>query len=106
MTAAQWSDGAAGPALSLFDEMTTPDGTWQDSAACAGADPDAWFPAKGHPTAYAKRVCAGCPVRPECLDYALDFERGMGRETRHGVWGGLAPDQRWAADRAARKTAA
>ena len=33
--------------------------------------------------AVAKAICVRCPVRPECLEYALEI-----RET-HGIWGGL-----------------
>lgn len=105
MTAAQWSDGAAGPLLNLFDEMTEPDGAWQDRALCAQSDGDAWFPEKGERNTIARRVCAACPVRPSCLDYAMELERGMGRETRHGIWAGLTPDERWNADRSARRAA-
>lgn len=35
-----------------------------------------------------KRVCDGCPVRVECLDYALTANE------REGVWGGLTPRER------------
>ncbi|PSK52427.1 Transcriptional regulator WhiD [Streptomyces sp. 111WW2] len=38
----------------------------------------------------AKRICALCPVRPACLDYAL-----KAREP-YGVWGGLTADERTA----------
>ena len=36
----------------------------------------------------AKRICARCEVRAECLDYALDT-----REP-YGVWGGLTESER------------
>jgi WhiB family redox-sensing transcriptional regulator len=38
--------------------------------------------------ARAKRICAECPVRSECLDYALSI-----REP-HGIWGGLNESER------------
>jgi len=38
--------------------------------------------------AKAKAICAECPVRAECLDYALDI-----REP-HGIWGGLTEAER------------
>lgn len=50
---------------------------WQDRAVCAGhGDPDLWFPdgegAKAQRQAErAKRLCVGCPVRPQCLAGAL-----------------------------------
>lgn len=58
--------------------------------ACAGMDPDLFFP---HALAtreleFAKRVCAGCPVREVCLQDALD------RGEQYGVWGGLSEDER------------
>lgn len=36
----------------------------------------------------AKEVCAGCPVRNLCLDYALDHDED------YGIWGGLTPRER------------
>jgi len=45
---------------------------WQDRALCAQTDPEAFFPEKGGSTREAKRVCRGCEVRAECLDYALE----------------------------------
>jgi hypothetical protein len=41
---------------------------WFEQAACTQSDPDAWYPTKGGNVEQAKRVCAGCPVRSECLD--------------------------------------
>ncbi len=62
---------------------------WRDHAACADADPRLFFPAgtTGRADAEAqadraKSVCAGCPVRAACLDWAL----ATGQRT--GVWGG------------------
>jgi WhiB family transcriptional regulator, redox-sensing transcriptional regulator len=67
---------------------TGPAGDWQDRALCAQNDPEAFFPDKGESSAPAKRVCAGCEVRPECLQYALDHRE------RFGVWGGLSERER------------
>lgn len=60
---------------------------WTDLAACWGMDPELWFPlGDGAP---AKAVCAGCPVRAECLAFAL--EHGLD----DGIFGGLdAADRR------------
>jgi WhiB family transcriptional regulator, redox-sensing transcriptional regulator len=68
---------------------------WQDRAACRDEDPELFFPV-GVPTAKpyqaqeadAKKVCARCPVRTECLTWAL--ETGLD----HGVWGGLTEHER------------
>jgi WhiB family redox-sensing transcriptional regulator len=61
---------------------------WAAHAACRGANPDLFFPPKGGPATPAKAYCARCPVRPECLDYAI-----TAGET-HGIWGGLAERER------------
>lgn len=57
-------------------------------ARCAEADPDRWFPEKGGRVNAAKRVCAACEIRPECLAYAL----AAGEP--YGVWGGLTGRER------------
>jgi uncharacterized protein (UPF0179 family) len=56
---------------------------WQESALCAQVDSFLFFPEKGFSAHAAKKVCAGCEVRAECLKFALD--NGM----EYGVWGGL-----------------
>jgi WhiB family redox-sensing transcriptional regulator len=64
------------------------DAGWQDRAICAQTDPDAFFPEKGGSTRDAKKVCRGCEVRAECLDYALEHDE------RFGIWGGLSERER------------
>ncbi|WP_280381432.1 WhiB family transcriptional regulator [Nocardia wallacei] len=61
---------------------------WQDRAVCAQTDPDAFYPEKGGSTADAKKVCMRCPVRVECLRYALDHDE------RFGIWGGTSERER------------
>jgi WhiB family redox-sensing transcriptional regulator len=61
---------------------------WQERALCAQTDPEAFFPEKGGSTREAKRVCLGCDVRSECLEYAL------GHDERFGIWGGLSERER------------
>lgn len=63
---------------------------WMDLSACSQLPPDMWFPTLGDtPTAQrAKEVCASCPVRQQCLEYAI--EHGFD----DGIWGGLTPKQR------------
>ena len=63
-------------------------GQWRRDALCAQTDPDAFFPEKGGSTADAKKVCAQCEVRAQCLDYALSADE------RFGVWGGLSTAER------------
>lgn len=69
---------------------------WQFDAACRGEDSSLFF-APNHFERYgekesrearAKAICARCPVRSECLEYALRI-----REP-HGVWGGLNETER------------
>lgn len=63
---------------------------WMRAAACAYVDPELWYPHdKGDPGVAAKRICRGCPVRIECLEYALDNNED------HGIWGGLSRQERW-----------
>lgn len=58
---------------------------WSDHGACNGyANPDAFFPEEGDQGLEGKRVCAGCPVRDECLTDALE------RHEMHGTWGGAS----------------
>ena len=61
---------------------------WAVDAACADADPAVFFPDHGRPATQAKQMCAGCPVRAECLDFALESHE------RFGIWGGLTDKER------------
>jgi len=61
---------------------------WQEQALCAQTDPEAFFPEKGGSTREAKRICTGCDVRTECLEYALAHDE------RFGIWGGLSERER------------
>lgn len=54
---------------------------FMEHGACIGRDPELWF--KQGPGTAAKKICAGCPVREECLEYAV---RGR---IEDGIWGGL-----------------
>jgi len=47
---------------------------WHDRAACAGTSVKLWFPRSHAIPPKAKAMCAGCPVRLDCLSSAL--ERG------------------------------
>ncbi len=72
----------------LNDPGTGDPGGWQERALCAQTDPEAFFPEKGGSTREAKRVCVGCDVRAECLEYALLHDE------RFGIWGGLSERER------------
>jgi len=73
---------AADPSLDFLDEQ------WQERALCSQTDPEAFFPEKGGSTREAKRICTGCEVRDECLEYALAHDE------RFGIWGGLSERER------------
>lgn len=61
---------------------------WRATANCQNAPSALFFPERGEPADRAKALCARCPVRQECLDFAI--ERGE----RFGVWGGLSERER------------
>ena len=72
----------------------TPPADWRKRAACLHNDPELFFPV-GYATdadrwqaEEAKTVCRHCPVRRDCLNYAID--KGI----KHGIYGGRTPDER------------
>jgi WhiB family redox-sensing transcriptional regulator len=60
--------------------------------ACAGADPESFFPEKGDSATLevrmSRQICKTCEVRPECLIYALVAQEP------YGIWGGLTTEER------------
>jgi WhiB family redox-sensing transcriptional regulator len=77
-----------GDLTELFDGATSEEQDWQERALCAQTDPEAFFPEKGGSTREAKRICLGCEVKDECLEYALAHDE------RFGIWGGLSERER------------
>ena len=69
--------------------------SWQEQALCAETDPEAFFPEKGGSTREAKKICTGCEVKAQCLEYALS------NDERFGIWGGLSERERRRLRRAA-----
>ena len=61
---------------------------WRDEALCRQVDPELFFPETGGSARQAKQVCGRCPVRVECLDWAIAHDQ------RFGVWGGLTVSER------------
>ena len=67
------------------------DEVWQVKASCRGPQAAVFFPPshferkdeKELRERRAKAICATCPVKRSCLEYALQI-----REP-HGIWGGL-----------------
>jgi WhiB family redox-sensing transcriptional regulator len=85
------------PTVSQFQ----PDSRWEDhpERGCRGGSPNIWFPIEvdpktgeesepPYPPPEAKRICNVCPVRAECLEFALDTDQSA------GIWGGLTTYQR------------
>ena len=72
------------------------DDAWQVKAACRGPQAAVFFP----PTSFerkdekldrerrAKAICATCPVKRPCLEYALKIKEP------HGIWGGCNEAER------------
>ena len=61
---------------------------WEAEAACRGMDPSIFFPLNEDDALEAVAVCRACPVRDECLSWALETRE------RFGVWGGTTEKQR------------
>src|SRR3954466_14304498 len=66
----------------------TPPDFWQERAACFGVEPDVFFPVSEEEAGPALAFCAVCPIREECLSWALK------NGERYGVWGGTTEQQR------------
>jgi len=60
---------------------------YPDDALRAQVDPDLWFPENGVKPV-AKRICAACEVRAECLAAVL------ADDTLRGIWGGTTEAER------------
>ncbi len=64
------------------------DTEWMAKGKCRSYPPDVFFPSDGVGVEIARRICADCPVKEPCLEYAL--ENGID----HGVWGGASERER------------
>lgn len=85
--------GRAAGTLILLPYTGKPRSGWRHLAECDDTTADLFFAEPADPryeelTREAKRICAGCTVRTDCLAWALVHGE------RHGVWGGLDEDQR------------
>jgi len=61
---------------------------WMARGKCREESPSLFFPSDGVGVELARRICAECPVRTPCLEYAL--RNGID----HGVWGGTSERER------------
>lgn len=66
---------------------------WTERARCRETATEVFFPTSSAAAEWApaRKVCAGCPVMPQCLAFALLHETPA---HRHGMWGGLTPAER------------
>lgn len=62
--------------------------TWMQDGYCRHYPPAAFFPSDGVGVDEARQICADCPVKAECLEYALV------NRIDHGVWGGCSERER------------
>jgi WhiB family redox-sensing transcriptional regulator len=61
---------------------------WMAGGLCRDIAPSTFFPSDGVGVEVARRICADCPVRQACLEYAL------ANRIDHGVWGGCSERER------------
>jgi WhiB family redox-sensing transcriptional regulator len=64
------------------------DTEWMRSGRCREIQPATFFPSDGVGVESARRICAECPVKEPCLEYALAYR------IDHGVWGGCSERER------------
>jgi WhiB family redox-sensing transcriptional regulator len=80
--------------------MPTRNLDWKAEAACRDLDTEIFFPDNDINAAPALEVCASCPVREACLDFALRTRQN------DGVWGGRTETERRKLRRRLGRTAA
>jgi WhiB family transcriptional regulator, redox-sensing transcriptional regulator len=73
------------PAEGPLGQPPTP---WRQFALCLGHDSDLWFPVERDGGAGAVAICSACPVRLDCLGWALEHNE------RQGIWGGISAGRR------------
>jgi WhiB family redox-sensing transcriptional regulator len=64
------------------------DTEWMARGNCAHELPSTFFPSDGVGVEVARRICATCPVKDQCLEHALI------NRIDHGVWGGCSERER------------
>lgn len=61
---------------------------WRSYASCRSVDISVFFPRSDLFSNRAKLICSTCPVRQQCLAWA------MATHQRDGIWGGKTADER------------
>jgi WhiB family transcriptional regulator, redox-sensing transcriptional regulator len=74
--------------LATLPADPSPPDFWQERAACFGIEPDVFFPVSEEEAGPALAFCSVCPIKEECLAWALK------NGERYGVWGGTTEQQR------------
>lgn len=69
---------------------------WMGDALCAQTDPALFHPTSGATLATAQRICAACPVRPQCEAHTERLDAGSDIQDQHGVWAARTRRQRHA----------
>ncbi len=64
------------------------DTEWMAEGNCRNEPPSLFFPSDGVGVDIARTMCATCPVKSPCLEYALR------NRIDHGVWGGTSERER------------
>lgn len=82
----------------MTEPFKTYDPNWWDYAACKGEDASVFFFEDTAPNHKARRLCINCPVRIDCLEYAVEHEKDF------GVWAGVTARVRLTLRRAMNKT--
>ena len=69
-------------------ETLDPATVWMRDGNCRAYPPAVFFPSDGAGVDVARRICETCPVKAQCLEYALE------QRVEHGVWGGCSERER------------
>jgi WhiB family transcriptional regulator, redox-sensing transcriptional regulator len=76
------------PASLLADTAADTRRQWSARGLCTDKDPEIFFPLGDGAAAEAKAICGSCPVRRQCLAYAITADE------QFGIWGSLGPQER------------
>ena len=61
---------------------------WMRKGRCRDISPSVFFPSDGVGVDVARAICADCPAKAPCLEYAIE------NKIDHGVWGGASERER------------
>ena len=64
------------------------DNDWMARGSCRTVEPSVFFPSDGVGVEVARQICQTCPVKQQCLEYAIHHR------IDHGVWGGASERER------------